>query len=645
MSSKDNLTPEDRDLVESVCKRWHEAKKQHDLHRPRFEHFYRLYRSYTAFKRDRVTARTRNDQDDVWRGAQRQFGELMFIPYVFATIETTLPRMLSQNPTMIVKPRERRWEDNADRHRTLLEVQQQKIGYPLITQDVAKDGLIYGLGAQKTWWEKRSRSKITLEEATAPQMGAATHIAGKPRDVVEFNGPMAQALDPFDFLWDPLADSSETLRYAFHRSWRDEKYVRDMIEQKKWTLPDGIDVQTLVSGTGPSDRDEVWKERMAAAGLGSGGDKADAMKLHEVWEYHDGREVITVLDAWAPVQRGENPYWHGCLPFHVYRPTKVPHEMVGIGEAEAIEDLNEEMNELRTSRRDNARLALQRPFAYWDGMVDPNDFEFGPAKMWPVDGDPRTLIFPIPIQDIPQSSYNEAGELKSDMQYVSGIDDATAGAGNAQATATGTQLVQAAANVRITNKVLRLEHEVIGPTAQQWIALNQQKITGPIEFPGAPKPGETDRGYSWYTAEPGDLEGEFELEVVGGSMQPDNPVQDRDDAMAWMNMFGQNPAVDQAKLVAQALGKAGLKDPDSLIRPQEPQVPLHALEEVRMALEQAASQDPQALAQLLDPQVFDQLVQGAAMPPQPGEAPTGGVPTEQGGDPAQQPAVPAPPQG
>jgi hypothetical protein len=107
---------------------------------------------------------------------------------------------------------------------------------------------------------------------------------------------------------------------------------------------------------------------MAAAGYTQTDKRAG--HVHECWEFHDGARVITILDKTMPVQAGPCPYWHGEIPFQVYRPTNVLHEMVGIGEAEAIEDLQDEMNELRTQRRDNAQLVVQRPFAYFDGLRD-----------------------------------------------------------------------------------------------------------------------------------------------------------------------------------------------------------------------------------------------------------------------------------
>ena len=632
-----SLPKREKELLDEVLGRLSEAESPHEAHTRRWEHFYRLYRSYTQFKREAMRVRSRRDADDLNEAAKREFGDLMFVPMAFAIVETTLPRMLAQNPGMVIRPRNRDHEDAVEPLKVLLEVHQARNGYPLVLQDVGKDGLIYGLGVAKDWWEKREDKRTILEPATVPTPDSAW-VEGSTTVVTE--GPRSECIDPFDFLPDPIADAVENMRYAFHRAWRDDRYVRGKIDRKEWKLPRGVSIDDLLT-EGTDKRDEVWQGRLGVSATPS--PKSDKYgRLHEVLEFHDGARVVTIVDRACPVQDDRNPFWHGELPFSVYRPTRITHELVGIGEIEAIEDLQDELNELRTSRRDNARLVLQRPLAYWDGMVDPTVLEFGPGKMLPMEGDPRELLFPIPLQEIPGSAYQESAELKQDVQYVSGIDDATAGAGNEQQTATGTQLVQAAANVRIQNKVLRLEHEVIRREARHWIGMFQQHITKPMDLAGPPAPGEEDRDFSWYTVGPEEIQGEFDIEVAGGSTQPENPVQKRNDAQQMMMMFGQNPQVDQRKLIEHALKLSDVQNPASWLAPQEPQVPMVAIEQVRAALEEAVqSGDQQQVMQLLDPATFDALIQGAMQPAAPGEqdAPPqdGPVPPDAQGAPVPQP--------
>jgi hypothetical protein len=312
--------------------------------------------------------------------------------------------------------------------------------------------------------------------------------------------------------------------------------------------------------------------------------------------------------------------------------------MVGIGEPEAIRDLTREMNELRTSRRDNAKLVLQRPFAYFDGLLDPGDIAFGPGVGVPVTGDPREVIFPLPLQDIPASSYQEEARLQADIERVTGIDDSVSGGSGspqgAAATATGAQLVQAAAGVRIQNKTRRLLAETVAPGTSQFHDLNRQYITEQKEVLGPPLPGGADQRWAWYEIGPEELAGEYTFEPEDGSTEPENIVQKREDLRMFAEVFAQNPLVDPRLVTKKMLELAGVENPEGWMAPEDPQVPAHALEMVGEALRELAQEDPMELASRLatDPEFFNELVAGAA-----GAAEEGGLPPEEGGGPPGQP--------
>jgi hypothetical protein len=297
--------------------------------------------------------------------------------------------------------------------------------------------------------------------------------------------------------------------------------------------------------------------------------------MHEVWEFHDGSDVIVVLDRTVPVASGPNPFWHGELPFQIFRPTKVPGEFVGIGLPESIEDLQEEINVVRSERRDNAAMAVQRPFAYFDGMVDVADFKWAAGAMIPVDGDPKDLIFPLTVQDVPASGYQEEANLQRDIERVTGIDDTLSGGeggGGASQTATGVQMVHAAANLRIQNQTRRLEVELVKRTARQFLSLNQQHIIEDQVVAGPPLPGEVaHKAYSWYRIGPAELAGEFEVEPEGGSMTPPNPVEKMSKAQQIMQMFmplAEMGFVKPEKVVEYALDNVGVENPRSWLAPQ-----------------------------------------------------------------------------
>lgn len=598
MSNVD-LKPEDEALVELVRRDFKRAEKRHEPFRKNCERRYRMYRSYHESRRH--LARFPRDRDDVMGSMKRTWGAELFIPYTFSVIETILPRMLSASPRMNVEPGNPMSEVNVDNMKVLLDRQQDQIDYQIVLQNVAKPGLMYGLGVQKSYWKTEYKQIPVLERPTVPVAGGDEWIVSKPTKRKTFDDPFAEAVDVWDFLWDPFASDIADAEFVIHRTWRSERYVRRMIESGAWRQD--WPLEDMLSGSPTTKRSEIWSGRDAAGGFSAA--EPDNGKVHEVWEYHDGTRVITVLDSTYPVISGVNPFWHGELPFQIYRPTIVNNEFVGIGEIEPIEHLQEEMNTLRSQRRDNATLKLQQVFAYFDGMVDPDHLKFGPGIAIPVNGDPHDLLLPINVGDIPNSGYQEEKNLQDDIARTTGLDDSQAGvdqSGTAQ-TATGAQLVQAAANVRIRQKTTLLEVQVAKPTARQWVAMNQQKIRTTRFIAGPPSPEEPEARWKWYKLGPPEMEGEFNLEPDGGASQPDNIPQMRQDAQELMLAFSQNPMVNQPKLIELVLKKYGVSNPQSYLQapppePQEeeqaPEVPPETLDLIAQGLESAGMDEQQA---------------------------------------------------
>jgi hypothetical protein len=639
MGSAENLPPEYRDLAKRVREAKESAKDRHEATRRKFDRYYQLYRSYKELKRTHADSSNRS-VDSVLRDAQHGFGADLFIPYVFSVIETTLPRMLSQNPRMLVTPApvasESQFEQverNVENMKLLIERQQGKTGYSLVVQDVGKSALMLGLGVQKTVWATRYRDGRYLTQPTVREEGVEWVIGGmrngKPRQKLVYEGPVAEWVDPYDFIWDPRGwhldpTRGGCCRWVIHRTWLDDKEIAERVETGQWDLPPGVTVEDLCRGGGAGQkRSEIRSERETAAGFPQEDERALG-RVHEVLEFHDGSTVITSVDDWCPVQHGQNPHWHGEMPFQLARTTRVPGEMLGIGEPEAIEDLQEEMNILRRDRRDNAAIVLQRPFAYFRELVDTTDFEWGAGVGLPVDGDPSQLLHFFPVQDIPHSGYQEEANLQRDIERVTGIDDTVSGAeggGGASATATGVQLVQAAAGVRIQNKTRLVETELITPAARQFLMLNQQKILTTVYMPGPPRPEEAHRSWSWYRMGPTELAGDMEIEAVGGSMAPPNPVEKVERSTRLWQTFGQDQLVDPVWLREQVLEGFGVENPLSHIVQPEQQF---SSEELMLAAEGLAADlggDPETIGRLLMERAQEaqalaaELEQGPEQPP------------------------------
>jgi hypothetical protein len=369
-----------------------------------------------------------------------------------------------------------------------------------------------------------------------------------------------------------------------------------------WTLED------LLAGRAQTQRSDVWNQRLQAEGYSATGQRSDA--LHEVWEFHDGQQVITVLDGSYPVQAGPNPSGEASIPFQIYRPTVVGGRFVGISEVEPIRHLQYEINTLRSQRRDAATLSLMRTFAFNETAVDADDIVFGPNMAIPVNGDPREFLFPIPVPDLPASSYREEQAIVDDIQRTSGISDTVSGQDTgASETATGVQLVQAAATMRIQNKARLLETQIIVPQGYEFIALNQRRIlTSKTYFIPTQPDVNNPHVPAWEMVKvgPAELIGRMAIEVEGGSTAPENVPQQRQDAQAFVAL-SQDPRLNGEKLLLRALELYGIDQPEGYVKPSVPQIPAPELE----AFLQSMGVDPASFVAWQDQQQAQQGPQQA----------------------------------
>lgn len=628
--------PQDKALLERVLAILAIWEPYHKQWVTRANHFYALYRNYQNWKRALEGSKSPAGLDDVMRDGAGVFGPEMFVPMCYSIIETQVPAMLAQPPVMDnILPRNEASEANVASVKAMIESQHENIDYELRLQTIAKDGLIYGTGVQKCYWKKDYRKSKQNMPSADPAGGM---VPVELYDLV-FDDPDAIAVDPKDFIVDPFAAELEYADGAFHRTWRSNRYVQRMAASKQWRNLEGvIDLGALAE---TSQFDQLRSEREAAVPQPARESRSASGKqpVHEVLEFHDGENVITVLDRKAVVASGPNPNWHRKLPFQIYRPTELTHEIHGIGEVEPIEQLQEELNVLRTERRYNAALVLQKVFAYHEGMVEKEDIGFGPGFLIGVNGDPRELLREIQVGDIPNSSYAEEDRITADFDRTSGISDTVSGAGLSSGdTATGVQLVQSAASRRIENKTRRLELEIINPGAQQFLLLNQQRIleNREVRIPAQPSPDQPDRRWAWLQISPVDLMGEFEVKCISRSTQPENIPQNRADAQMAMTIFGQSPVVDQRKVSEWSARRMGVDHPESWLAAPEPKINPQVLDRLAQM-----GVDPQmitkALAESGGPDLsggnVEGQVAGEPVPPSPAPAPEegGGEESEGGG--------------
>jgi hypothetical protein len=471
-------------------------KNSLNFQRPYFERFNDYYRMYRAIRED---------------GKQNYAGRAkLYIPYVFATIETIIPRLVGSKPKIEAVPREANDIEKAKMNNNLFNYQWDEMEMKALLKLWVKQTLIYGTGIVKLSW-------LFAETKKEPVVMPEEVLGGEIETEVKIDKPNAELVDLFDFYIDPNATTIDDASYIIHRSERDLKELQD---NPNYTVPKGLVSQV--------SEDSYKIQRDAILGLVKPKDiNSKKIEVLEFWGDYDfgkGKEPALIVVANNQLLRAEpNPYAHKQKPFIKMEDTQIPFSFWGIGEVEQMESLQYELNDIRNQRMDNVTLILNRMWKVLKGQVDEEDLVSQAGQIVHVDNMDALDAFETP--DVTGSAYNEETLVKSDMQLVSGVNDVTAGgaqgkgkgeAGVSNQTATGIALLQEAGNARFKYKLDNIEDALVS-FGKQLLALNQQFLDTPrtLRIVGD--------GYTkWVDIEPDNIIGEYDITVEAGSTQPMN---------------------------------------------------------------------------------------------------------------------------
>lgn len=628
----------ERGVFEDVHGKFRRAEdRQKAVFWPKWDHYDTLYHGYARFK-DAVRSTAPNDQDTVFQDARGEFGRELHIPFTFAVIELLHARSFATPPSIRLKPRNPAALEHRGTITAHLQDQLERAKAELAFQTIGKSGQMYGLGVGKTLWDERTRMVREVSRGeTAP------FTVGQREERVVFNGPRVGAIDVRDFFWDEFAFDFDSLRWGVHRVWQSTNYV---LARLGWA-PDGSrigdapaawDSETAQALT-PSDirnssstesYSDAHASRIRAQGYSEA--KVDDADVHEILEFHDGENVIVLLDRKWPVAIKSNPRWHGGLPFFGYRPIEVLHSIVGKGSVEPIEDLQHEVDMMRTDRRWNAIMKLHQAYAYRIGTVDPTQVKIGPGTLVGVNGDPNNLLAPLTVGDVPNSSYQEEELLVQNIMQAAGASDPAEAVGG-QETATGVMAVQQAQAVRVSMAIRRAELELVQPVAQDFADLNRQHLVEAQMVPVPPTAEQPDPQFAQLGPDQYQ-EADFDVQIAGG-LRPDNAAQDRADAQQLLNALPVLQGIADPRQVALRFFELqGEQQPERLLTPPGPQVPPETLDIAVQKFAEAGI-DPASAKQVLADamnEALDARQGGGAggTPPGPG-APEGSAEPPPGG--------------
>jgi hypothetical protein len=444
----------------------------------------------------------------------------VFIPLVFFTIQTILPRLVASLPRGVVHPVGPEDASGASAMEELLEWAADQSDLMLQLVIAYDSALTYGTGILKTRPMKRSKKrKVKTPEMEAfsvlvptpvidPDTGepmrnldtgqpmiedvdtpfgerpVIDQVTGEPKvrseeqEAIGYVGPVATAVDIYNIFPAPEAENVEDARYIIHRRWADAEEVKRLVKDGTYHLPEGMSLEQMWSRLeDPKDK------RLQEVGLGAGRPD-DSEHVAEVWECwrRSDNTVCTILNQKAIVRNVENPFDHGEFPFIRILDHLNPHEFFGTGEVEHLEGIQDAVNAVWNQRIDNERLLLNAMFIYdRNAIKNTNELVSRPGGGIAVDnehGQPLDQVVQrLEFGDVNGSAYEEVASLIDMSEKISGANGFTAGGDPAESmnqTATGAAIITEQGNTRFTMKAKLAELTGLRALFRQYASLLQQ---------------------------------------------------------------------------------------------------------------------------------------------------------------------------
>lgn len=527
--------------------------------------------------------------NDLYRGkhfAEMKSEDQIAVNIAFSTINVIFPAISVNNPKITVLAREPEKEAQAVIAEAMVNYWWSHYKVKPQFRLAAKDFLMFGFGYVKVGWklveveeqlsdeEYSANLKSAVEERDTAYEDPNVDPSNLPVDadimstlpstklVIREDRPFVERVSPKDIFVDPEATTLEDAKFIAQR------IRRPLAEVKKDKRYDAAARNSVGSDSVVNKGwwDDRYKER----------EYGDDVKRVTVWEYYDLRnntmEVFAESGDKFLVKPRKSPFAFGH-PFVMLRNYDVPDMFYPMGDLEAIESLNLELDQTRSQmmnhRKRYARKYLfhERAFSIDGRAALESDDDMG---MVPVIDENRPLtevLLPIPVEQVPADFYQQSEIIEADVDRVSGVNEYARGApADIRRTATEASIIQDAANARAADKLAVIE-DAIGRIGERLVQLAQQFLTGDQI---ARVMGKNGQGI-WIPFDDEDIQGEFDFTVEGGSTRPHNEEQNKQTAMEMLQVLAPfampsqagPPILDAHELIAHVLRDGfGVKNPE-----------------------------------------------------------------------------------
>ena len=484
----------------------------------------------------------------------------MLVNIAFATINVLYPSVSIGRPKIVVSPRTMDDADKAIITEAIINYWWQHYDCQEEFQLAVRDFLIIGHGWIKSGYRFVEETKEV--EATADELASLGEGASfvEAETIIKEDRPFIERVDPFMMFVDPDATSMKDIKWIAQRIRRP---LIDVRNDKRYDYSARQEVSaSSISKYGPNQNTNM-----------NGSPNPDDAYA-DVFEYYDINTGTMCVFAESGdkflIKPTQIPYAFGH-PFTMLRNYDIPNYFYPMGELEAIEPLQYELNETRTQMM-NHRKRYSRKYLFKESAFD----DFGRQAlasdednaMVPVKGDEnlQNIVAPMPALINPPDFYNQSELIINDIDRVSGISDYQRGVlPEVRRTATEASILQGAADSRAAEKLTIIER-CIASVANRLIKLAQQFMTEEQTVRVSDKQGQ----WAWVNFDRDYIDGDFDFTVEAGSTVPMNESFRRQMALQVVDAmapFAQAGVISLEKLARYVLENGfGVKDVDSFIQ-------------------------------------------------------------------------------
>lgn len=520
--------------------------------------------------------------------------ERIAVNITFAIVNVIVPAVSHNYPKITVTPLKKEYEMSSKLAQLVVNSAWQNLDVQGEVREALKDAVITGTGVVKVGYRRTTedvaRSKRAIadefDDALAQRDAAAQEAyesgEGNPEDfpsdedvflsiptterAVTNDDIFVERCKPEDVFVDPDATDEKDLGFVIQRVYLPLDRVKNNKLYRK-SVRDKIAATTKSAayahtGTVDGVRDDYERDTMRVC-------------LYEVWDVHD-KTFTVYADGCDEPLRGPEAWPYRELPFKFFRNNTVPNEFWAMGEVEAIESQQRELNKTR-SQMLNQRRNYNRKVLFRNGVIgrdaldelkSDRDGVFVPVSGNIALNEAFHILQPPPLD---AQLYQFEDTIKGDITEVSSVSEYQRGQlPDIRRTATEASLIESASSVRAQDKLSRVE-KFMADIARCMLALMHEFYTETR----ATRVLGADNVPVWFEYNGDFIFGEYDVHVEAGSTQPTNEAMAKQDALTLFSTVAQHPMVNQGELLKHVFETFNV-DPRKFIQAPPPMLPEQA---------------------------------------------------------------------